>query len=111
MLDFHRPSPILAVKVANPLPTIEKSVLMLPAEVVGIHPKHVTAGKMPTLDIELSKASYFGPSIMQLCVVQGKGRYHALPKIEMSKLRSFIFKLSNPCLRGTRVEYICGNPI
>ena len=56
---------LLAEKEANPLPAIDKSVLIPPPEVVEKHQKLLTPCKIPTLAVKLSKASYFGPSIME----------------------------------------------
>ena len=95
----------LAEKEADPLPAIDTSALIPPAEVVEKHPKLITACKIPTLAVKLSKASYFGPTIMKLCTVRGTGSYHALPKTELGKLRSFLYELSYPRLVGTRTDF------
>ena len=96
---------ILADKTKNPLPAINRSILLEPEDVVEKYPKLMTISKIPTLAVRLSKEAYFGKEIMALCTVRGTGTYHALPENDLSKLKLFLFHQSHPRLTGTRVEF------
>ena len=96
---------LVADKEENPLPTIDRSALLTPEEVVEKYPKLLTPSKIPTLAVRLSKEAYFGKEIMALCTVRGTGTYHALPDKELAQLKTFLYEQCHPRFTSTRVEF------
>ena len=96
---------ILLDKEQNPLPSIDKSTLVQPMEVLEKYPKLICLSKIPTLAVRLSKEAYFGKSIMAKCTVRGTGSYHALPEEELTEIKGFLFGLCHPRMTTTRCEF------
>ena len=99
------PCLITSDKENNPLPNIDHTKLIDPQEVVDRNPRLLNKAKLPTLAVRLGKEAYFGPEIMILCTVRGVGSFHALPRTELDKLKSFLCKLALPRFIDRRVEF------
>ena len=92
-------------KESNPLPSIDRSKLLYPENVVEKYPQFLVRSKLPTLAVKLCKESYFGKEIMLKCTVKGTGQYHALPEATMKDLKIFMTDLCVPRHTATKLEF------
>ena len=96
---------LVAIKKANPLPTINDAELIDPHQVIAKYPKLLSVTKVPTLAVKLAKESFFGKEIMACCTVRGTGQYHALPETKLKQLKEFLLKLCVPRNIPTTLEF------
>ena len=88
-------------KSNTPLPSIDKSKLISPDEVVAGHPKLLKLSKIPTLSVKLARDSYFGKEVMVCCTVRGLSGFHALPVQPLKDLKRYLLQICVPSLTTT----------